>query len=139
VDQAAERVPPQNLDIRAWDRWMRAPGGRVLVQCPVRPVRVVVIDVLIKDQPQMPFAGDQHPVQALAADTGDPLWVPKTCVTWVDAVQIAVGSTPRSGVGAGRCWSVRRCDDLRLVGLKLIFLIVTRAVSVLGLSRREAW
>jgi hypothetical protein len=27
----------------------------------------------------------------------------------------------------------------RLVGLKLIFLIVTRAVSVLGLSRREAW
>src|ERR1035437_3696005 len=31
------------------------------------------------------------------------------------------------------------CDDFRLVGLKLIFLIVTRAVSVLGLSRREAW
>jgi putative transposase len=30
-------------------------------------------------------------------------------------------------------------DDLRLVGLKLIFLIVTRAVSLLGLSRREAW
>src|SRR5260370_2913511 len=28
-------------------------------------------------------------------------------------------------------------DDLRLVGLKLIFLIVTRAVSLLGLSRRE--
>ena len=54
-------------------------------------------------------------------------------------MQIAVGSTPRSGVGAGRCWSVRRCDDLRLVGLKLIFLIVTRARSVLGLSRREAW
>jgi len=25
------------------------------------------------------------------------------------------------------------------VGLKLIFLVVTRAVSVLGLSRREAW
>ena len=31
------------------------------------------------------------------------------------------------------------CDDLRLVGLKLIFLIVTRAVSLLGLSRREVW
>jgi putative transposase len=31
------------------------------------------------------------------------------------------------------------CDDFRLVGLKLIFLVVTRAVSVLGLSRREAW
>jgi hypothetical protein len=30
-------------------------------------------------------------------------------------------------------------DDPRLVGLKLIFLIVSRAVSVLGLSRRESW
>jgi hypothetical protein len=40
---------------------------------------------------------------------------------------------------AGRFWSGLACDDLRLVGLKLIFLIVTRAVSVLGLSRREAW
>src|ERR1700685_2967925 len=31
------------------------------------------------------------------------------------------------------------CDDLGLAGLKLIFLIVTRAVSLLSLSRREAW
>jgi len=31
------------------------------------------------------------------------------------------------------------CNDLRLVGLKLMFLVVTRAVAVLGLSRREAW
>jgi hypothetical protein len=30
-------------------------------------------------------------------------------------------------------------DDLRLVGLKLVFLIVSRTVSVLGLSRRESW
>ena len=35
-------------------------------------------------------------------------------------------------------WFELACDDLRLAGLKLIFLIVTRAVSVLGLSRREA-
>jgi hypothetical protein len=42
--------------------------------------------------------------------------------------------------GASRAgWFGLACDDLRLVGLKLIFLIVTRAVSVLGLSRREAW
>jgi hypothetical protein len=33
---------------------------------------VVVIDVLAEDQPQVPFAGYQHPVQALAAATGDP-------------------------------------------------------------------
>ena len=45
------------------------------------------------------------------------------------------------------CWPLaarpappaRAWDDLRLVGLKLIFLIVTRAVSLLGLSRREEW
>src|SRR5580704_2196509 len=30
-------------------------------------------------------------------------------------------------------------DDLRLVGLKLIFLIASRVVSLLGLSRRESW
>ena len=35
---------------------------------------------------------------------------------------------------AGLAW-----DDRRLVGLKLVFLVVTRAVSVLGLSQREAW
>jgi hypothetical protein len=49
----------------------------------------------------------------------------------------AIGSVPvRGGLVRGR-----PCDDLRLVGLKLIFLIliVTRVVSVLGLSRREAW
>src|SRR6516164_10739926 len=40
---------------------------------------------------------------------------------------------------AGRRWSAWRCDDPRLVGLKLIFLVMTRAVSALGLSRRETW
>jgi hypothetical protein len=38
------------------------------------------------------------------------------------------------GPAAGRAW-----DDLRLVGLRLLFLIVTRAVSLPGLSRREEW
>ena len=46
---------------------------------------------------------------------------------------------PRVGRRAGRSWSVRRCDDLLLVGLTLIFLVVTHAMSVLGLQRREAW
>ena len=39
-----------------------------------------------------------------------------------------------SPAGTARAW-----DDLRLVGLKLIFLVVTRVVSLLGLSRREWW
>ena len=51
---------------------MRAPGRRVLLRCPVRAMLVVVIGVLAQDQPQVPFAGDQHPVQALAAGAGDP-------------------------------------------------------------------
>ncbi len=72
TDQAAEPVPPQHLDIRAWNRWLRAPGGRVLLQGPMRPVSVVVIDVLLENEPQVPLAGDQHPVQALAAGTGNP-------------------------------------------------------------------
>jgi putative transposase len=38
------------------------------------------------------------------------------------------------GPAPARAW-----DDLRLAGLKLVFLIVTRAVSLLCLSRREWW
>ena len=48
----------------------------------------------------------------------------------------------RLGHADGTCGQVRfglACDDLRLAGLKLIFLVVTRAVSVPGLSRRESW
>jgi hypothetical protein len=66
------------------------------------------------------------------------LWVPKICATWADALRDAVGSVTRT-VPGGQLWFGLACDDLRLVGLKLIFLVVTRAVSVLGLSRREAW
>jgi hypothetical protein len=66
------RSPPQHLDTCACWAWMPVPCGRILPQGPVRPVRVVVIDVLAKNQPQVPFTGDQHPVQALAAGTADP-------------------------------------------------------------------
>ena len=45
---------------------------RILLQRSVRPVAVVVIGVLAEDQPQVPFADDKHPVQALAASTADP-------------------------------------------------------------------
>jgi hypothetical protein len=62
----------------------------------------------------------------------------ETCATG----QVLCG-TPSSSVTrtvpGGQVWFWWACDDLRLVGLKLIFLVVTRAVSVLGLSRREAW
>ena len=54
--------------------------------------------------------------------------MPKTCATWADAPQLAIGLVSRLAQG-GRCRAGRGCDDLRLVGLKLIFLFVSRAVS----------
>jgi hypothetical protein len=58
------------------------------------------------------------------------LWLPKVRATWPDAPLTAGYSAPAPD---------RACDDLRLVGLKLIFLIITRAASLPGLSRREWW
>jgi hypothetical protein len=66
------------------------------------------------------------------------LWVPKTCSTRADAPPNAIGAVPRPVPGEP-VWPVRACDDLRFVGLKLIFLIASRAVSLLVLSRRESW
>ena len=42
-------------------------------------------------------------------------------------------------VRPGRSWPGRRWDDLRRAGLKLIFLVVSRVMSLLRLSRRELW
>jgi hypothetical protein len=51
---------------------METPGGRILLQRPVRPMSVVMIGVLTKDQSQVPFVGDQHLVQALSAGAAHP-------------------------------------------------------------------
>ena len=82
--------------------------------------------------------GPEHEHRGQQQKRGDrDLWVPKSCVTWAD-----VCGTP-SARSRERCLAAGlpglECDDLPLVGLNLIFLVVTRAVSVLGLSRREAW
>jgi hypothetical protein len=77
---------------------------------------------------------DGHAIKV--ADQRGRLCVPKTCANWADACGTASARSCERCLEGGL---VRACDDLRLVGLKLIFLIVTRAVSVLGLSRREAW
>ncbi|MGH3275390.1 MAG: hypothetical protein ACRDNZ_13845, partial [Streptosporangiaceae bacterium] len=63
MDQATEPVPAHDSDIRARGGWIRAPGRRPRLQRPMRPVTVVVAGVLAEDEPQVPLAGDQHPVQ----------------------------------------------------------------------------
>jgi hypothetical protein len=72
VDQAAEPVPPQDPDILAHSGLRLTPSGRALAQRPVRAMNIIVLDVLTQDQPQVPLAGDQHPVQALTAGAGNP-------------------------------------------------------------------
>jgi putative transposase len=49
------------------------------------------------------------------------------------------GRSVKRSASAGRSWLGRRWDDLRLVGLKLVFLVVSRVMSLLRLSRRESW
>ena len=72
VGQAAGPVPTHDPDILAHSEWTLTPGGRSLAQRPVRAMNVIVLDVLTQDQPQVPLAGDQHLVQALAPGTGNP-------------------------------------------------------------------
>ena len=51
---------------------MQTSHRRAPMQYPVQPVRAAVIGVLTEDHPQVPFAGDQHPVQALAVSAAHP-------------------------------------------------------------------
>jgi hypothetical protein len=46
---------------------------------------------------------------------------------------------PRARRVPGRLWLGAGWDDRQFVGLKLIFLVFSRVVSMLGLSRRESW
>ena len=72
ADQSAEPIPPRDAHTGHFYGWVDAPGGRVLLQRPVRSAGVAVPGVLVQDQLQVPFAGDQRPVQALAAAAGNP-------------------------------------------------------------------
>jgi hypothetical protein len=55
-----------------------------------------------------------------------------------DAVKSAAGSAHVRRL-VGQSWRAGAWDDLRFVGFKLIFVIASRAVSLLELSRRETW
>ncbi len=119
----------------------------------MRSSPVVVTCVLSHHHAQVPFAEDQHPVGDLrpggehkpfgisvclgTSGRDLDLWVPKTCVTWEGSQRSAVSLVQRS-TSAEPVLACQAWDDFGLVGLKLIFLVVFRAVSVLDLSRRES-
>jgi hypothetical protein len=56
--------------------------------------------------------------------------VPKTCATWADALGIAVGSVKRLGVGRAGLGSAGGGMIFGLMGLKLVFLVVSRVMSL---------
>jgi len=62
TDQAAEPVSLQHPDIRPYSGRTRASSGRVLIQRPVRALRVVMVYVLAEDPPQVQFAGSFEPL-----------------------------------------------------------------------------
>jgi hypothetical protein len=82
--------------------------------------------VLGRDLAEMLLAEDQHVVGA-----ENLCHLGRRRRSAVGAVQRSASAEP---VLACQAW-----DDFRFVGLKLIFLVAFRAVSVLNLSRRQSW
>ncbi|HUY48519.1 MAG TPA: hypothetical protein VMV92_22835 [Streptosporangiaceae bacterium] len=117
-------------------------GKSVVEAGQLNPADPLVHDAVtrwLEDTADLPSAGDPDEYALLfdaAWRTAADLWVPKTCATWADA---SAGRRFRVRHVAGGSWPGRTCDDLGFAGLKLVFLIVTRAVSLLGLPRRESW
>ncbi len=62
VNQAAELVPAQDPDICTQRQPIGAPGGRALLQRPVRAMQVVTSGVLPQERSQVLLVGDQQTV-----------------------------------------------------------------------------
>jgi uncharacterized glyoxalase superfamily protein PhnB len=71
VNQAAEPVPPQNADARAFCRWILAPGGRVLVQRPEKAGQRCSAAGTRPSPGQVVLIDDQQPVEELLAQGAD--------------------------------------------------------------------
>ena len=61
------------------------------------------------------------------------------CRQPVSPGQMHCRARSRAQCRASRSWSVRTWDDVRLVGLRLIFLTVSSVMSLFRLSHREEW
>src|SRR5258708_25788409 len=72
VDQSAEPGASPDADFVVGRREVSPAVGWLLAECPVRPVGVVVIDILAEDVVEMSPAGDQNAVGAPVPRAGDP-------------------------------------------------------------------
>ncbi len=72
VEEAAKPVASSDADVGSLRRDVGPAVGWFLVQGPVRPVAVVVIDVFAEGAVEMSPAGDEDAVGALAPRAGDP-------------------------------------------------------------------
>jgi len=70
VDEAAEAIASQRPDGRA-GAWGIGSGGRLLLEEPVRPVGVVVLDELTEYHGEVTRSGDQEVIEAFAAQGAD--------------------------------------------------------------------
>jgi len=90
----------------------------------------------------LPGLGDESPEAAGTAGVGPAGGTACGCRKPVPPGQMAYGngnsSVKRSASVRPVVFS-RRWDDLRLVGLKLVFLVVSGVISPLRLPRRESW
>ena len=66
VDHAAEHLSPTDWCLQRHDDGLTLVGWSLLAGL-MGPVPVVVADVAVEDQSQVPFAVDQHPVGALGS------------------------------------------------------------------------
>ena len=70
VHEAAESISSQRPECST-GRWGSGACGRLLIQRAVRPMSVVVLDVLLQHDGQVAWSGDQHVVEAFAAQRAD--------------------------------------------------------------------
>ena len=72
MEEAAKTVASPDADVVVGRRDVSPAVGWLLAEGPVRPVDVVVIGVFAEDVVEMPSAGDEDAVGALAPSAGDP-------------------------------------------------------------------
>jgi hypothetical protein len=118
VYETAESDASEWLDSRAGG-WGSVAGGRMLVECSVWAVRVVVLDELLQHLLEMAGSGDQEVIEAFAAQSAD------------EAFRDRVG--PRCPHGAAEDTDVGAGEDRVEGGGELAVPVADQEPELLGL------